>query len=653
MDFDSPEEKEFPGLYASQASDAKSKKSKEESDYSEGDDKPSKKDLLRRKEKKEKGKDRGYAALEGESSPEEEPLDTKSPSKSKKSKTFKFTSSKSKEKREKSRDKDKMAAEKDEEPSSSHHHKSKDKDKEEKKKDKERKEKDKKEKSEKKEKIKKLSKSQQSQQQQQEEDENCDQDLALGYPVFGVSISLATERSRCHDGVDLPLVVRDCIDYLQENSLKCEQIYKVEPIRSQLMHYKRLYNNREYDKDVDEMTLPTACSLLKLFYKELPEPVLTTDLVDRFEMVATHSKPRKHPTEFQELIELLPKCNRTLLAWTMLHFEAVIKKERFNKLNAQSLAMLLSPTLQMSHRLMVAFLCNCHILFSDVTLIKYVPPLTSSSPNLPELPDDIQVELKKQDSLLTQIHSEMNAGFITKKREEQLWEVQRIITQLKRKLRTFERKQEKSIEELDSNQATQSSKTATSTTTALSHSAPTGHDTTDSQTTTATAPVSTGPPLTSIVNEEQEQKIESTQSVSSPTPEFSIDPLSGYVLLPKSNPQRDELLRLQIEYDELMGWQNEIKARILSERNEIFRLKQLYDQQQMLKPAVAQHSNNTPSASAMEHSSSTETDYEKIIEHYTRENTLLEHKKIMLANALKEEKKACIALQVELRLQEF
>jgi len=32
MDFDSPEEKEFPGLYASEAADAKSRKSKEESD---------------------------------------------------------------------------------------------------------------------------------------------------------------------------------------------------------------------------------------------------------------------------------------------------------------------------------------------------------------------------------------------------------------------------------------------------------------------------------------------------------------------------------------------------------------------------------------------------------------------------------------------
>lgn len=64
---------------------------------------------------------------------------------------------------------------------------------------------------------------------------------------------------------------------------------------------------------------------------------------------------------------------------------------------------------------------------------RYKPPITSAStsPNLPETPDEIHEELKKQESLLSQIHSEMNAGFVSKKREEQLWEVQRIITQLK------------------------------------------------------------------------------------------------------------------------------------------------------------------------------------------------------------------------------
>ena len=64
-------------------------------------------------------------------------------------------------------------------------------------------------------------------------------------------------------------------------------------------------------------------------------------------------------------------------------------------------------------------------------VFRYVPPITSTSPNLPETPDEISVELRKQESLLSQIHSEMNAGFVTKKREEELWETQRIITQLK------------------------------------------------------------------------------------------------------------------------------------------------------------------------------------------------------------------------------
>lgn len=66
-------------------------------------------------------------------------------------------------------------------------------------------------------------------------------------------------------------------------------------------------------------------------------------------------------------------------------------------------------------------------------VFRYKPPITSAStsPNLPDTPDEITEELRKQESLLSQIHAEMNAGFVSKKREEQLWEVSRIITQLK------------------------------------------------------------------------------------------------------------------------------------------------------------------------------------------------------------------------------
>jgi len=34
--------------------------------------------------------------------------------------------------------------------------------------------------------------------------------------LFGVALSQAVERSPCHDGIQLPIVVRECIDYIEE-----------------------------------------------------------------------------------------------------------------------------------------------------------------------------------------------------------------------------------------------------------------------------------------------------------------------------------------------------------------------------------------------------------------------------------------------------
>lgn len=296
-----------------------------ESDYSENEDEQlSKKE--NKKDKKDKKKDKGYAHLEGESSPEED-LET-STSKSKKSRTFKFTSSKSKDKTEKKKDKEKKEQKKE--------YKCKD-------------NKDKKEKEEKK--------------------NTSDYQIGDIQPVFGVSVNLSTDFSRCHDGIDIPLVVRDCIDYLQEHGLKSEQIYKVEPVKGRLQIFKKSYNNHE-SRNSDEFDIPTACGLLKLFLKELPEPILTTDLTSQFEEASAKSGTKQQEDLLVTLIQLLPQYNRTLLGWIFLHFESVINNEKHNKMNAQSLAMLLSPVLQMSHRLMMCLLIHSSKLFNGVELIR-------------------------------------------------------------------------------------------------------------------------------------------------------------------------------------------------------------------------------------------------------------------------------------------
>uniref|UniRef100_A0A182JYJ4 Rho-GAP domain-containing protein n=1 Tax=Anopheles christyi TaxID=43041 RepID=A0A182JYJ4_9DIPT len=654
MDFDSPDcvEKDFPGLYGS---DASGKSKKDDKEFSDADpEKVSKKELLigRRKDKKEKKT--AYATLEGESSPEEE-LETKSPSKTKKSKTFKFPS-KSKEKREKSREKEKEKPETSKQEESVKLPEKGEKEKEkEKKKDKEKKEKEKKEKSKDK-KDKKLKQGSVS-----------EEVLELGdaQPIFGVSLGLATERSRCHDGVNLPLVVRDCVDYLQEHGLQSEQIYKVEAVKTKLQQLKRTYNNRE-GSCIGEMDVPIACGLLKMFLRELPEPILTTDLSSRFEEVASHSQVSQQEQELVCLVEQLPSCNRTLLSWMFMHVDAVTQNEDFTKMNAQNIAMLLSPTLQMSHRLFVAILCHCSTLFSDTILHKYVPPITASSPNLPETPEEISIELRKQESLLAQIHAEMNAGFVTKKREEQLWEVQRIITQLKRKLRSFEKKSDcvqKSLDDtvdgdisIDLNLqkaklSCSDDESSIKTVTAISTESATN---TEAKNTPQETPDETGPaerkasvtdsPDTAMVVKADSGVLSQTAAAEAPVPVSDKVTVTdnGFLLLPQNHPEYLTLIRLQLENQELVNWKAQLQARIQSERNEIVKMKKLL---------VVDWSVNGPGS--VDASITASEEYDKLMAHYVKENALLEQKRQMLAKEIFEENKNLIQMQVELALNRY
>lgn len=89
-------------------------------------------------------------------------------------------------------------------------------------------------------------------------------DSTVAQPIFGVSLGLAVVRGHCHDNVNLPLIVRECIDYLQEHGLQSEQIYKVDVVKTKLQHLKQVYNNRD-TVPASEFDISTACSLLKLF----------------------------------------------------------------------------------------------------------------------------------------------------------------------------------------------------------------------------------------------------------------------------------------------------------------------------------------------------------------------------------------------------
>ncbi|XP_017886470.1 ralA-binding protein 1 isoform X1 [Ceratina calcarata] len=645
MDFESPDvAKEFPGLYASESA-----KRSNESDFSDdgGHEKHSKKDLLggKRKEKKDR-KDRGYATLEGESSPDED-QETKSPSKSKKTKAFKFPSKK--EKREKSREKE--GKEKDGE-----------KEKEKKKKDKDDKDVEK-EKRKEKEKDKAKQKSKDRKKGKHAGEDGLD--IGEEQPVFGVSLHLAVERSRCHDGVELPLVVRDCIDFVEEHGMNVESLYKVPGVKSKVQYLKKLYNHRE-PVNLSEFEPTVATSLLILFLRELPEPVLeSSEMISRFEQAASTKDVAQREAQLIHLAEQLPECNNVLLAWIILHLDHVTAREKTTKMNAQSISMTLSPVLQMSHRLLLALLCHCKALFPNVQLTKYVPPLAAGSVNLPDTVESIAAELAKQESLLSQIHMQMNAGFVTKSREEQLWEVQRMITQLKRKYKTVQKMEgaaQKSLdEEVKSNDETVTEsnvqKTRTeeedgehakletpSTSSLMLKKTNKSHVSEDNK-----EPISTNVPQSDRNHVHTVDKdivdyadTSAFAAQSNAEQETALSKTNENVSAVESEPENAiDKLRESLIYEELLNMQALLKSRINQERHEIKRLIELLSERgpEKIKPKERIHSPNEAEMTAMIQ--------------LIKENQLLEKKMTTLIRSIIEEKDACIELRVQLAVHQL
>lgn len=46
-------------------------------------------------------------------------------------------------------------------------------------------------------------------------------------PIFGAPLVEAVRRTALYDGIQLPAVFRECVDYIESYGMKCEGIYRV------------------------------------------------------------------------------------------------------------------------------------------------------------------------------------------------------------------------------------------------------------------------------------------------------------------------------------------------------------------------------------------------------------------------------------------
>lgn len=159
--------------------------------------------------------------------------------------------------------------------------------------------------------------------------------------VFGCT--LASLCAREHSTV--PRFVVRCIDAIENKDMRADGIYRASGNLSQVQKVRFSINMDDYsvlDKEEDVHVLTGA---LKMFFREMREPLLTYALFDRL-LEATQIKERSPKlAAFEAILSELPTVNRDTLRFLLEHLLRVKEYSSENRMHIQNLAIVFGPTL--------------------------------------------------------------------------------------------------------------------------------------------------------------------------------------------------------------------------------------------------------------------------------------------------------------------
>ncbi|KAI0251408.1 hypothetical protein BJV78DRAFT_1211324 [Lactifluus subvellereus] len=163
--------------------------------------------------------------------------------------------------------------------------------------------------------------------------------------TFGVD--LAEQMAR--DGVEVPLIMVKCCEAIEKHGITTVGVYRIGGTMSKVTRLKE-----KLDKDLDATNLDAeewsgdisnVTSVLKLWLRELPEPLLTLQLHQGFLDAAKIESDRLRHIRLHERVNDLPDPNYATLKYFMGHLHRIVQQEAQNSMSIGNLAIVFGPTL--------------------------------------------------------------------------------------------------------------------------------------------------------------------------------------------------------------------------------------------------------------------------------------------------------------------
>ncbi|XP_064164236.1 breakpoint cluster region protein [Anguilla rostrata] len=161
--------------------------------------------------------------------------------------------------------------------------------------------------------------------------------------VFGVKISAVTKRERSK----VPYIVRQCLEEIERRGLEEVGIYRVSGVATDIQVLKAAFdaNNKDVSVLMSEMDVNAIAGTLKLYFRELPEPLFTDELYANFAGGIALSDSVAKESCMLNLLLSLPEPNLLTFLFLLDHLKRVAEKESINKMSLHNLATVFGPTL--------------------------------------------------------------------------------------------------------------------------------------------------------------------------------------------------------------------------------------------------------------------------------------------------------------------
>ncbi|RAR00703.1 RhoGAP-domain-containing protein [Stemphylium lycopersici] len=170
-------------------------------------------------------------------------------------------------------------------------------------------------------------------------------------PVFGVTLEDLFRR----DGSPVPMVVYQCIQAVDLYGLEVEGIYRIPGTSSHIQQMKALFDSDASQVDFRnpeafQHDVNSVAGLLKQFFRELPDPLLTRDFYGKYIDAARIDDETMRRDSMHALINALPDPNYATLRALVLHLHRVQQSSEINRMSTANLGICWAPSIMGPHK---------------------------------------------------------------------------------------------------------------------------------------------------------------------------------------------------------------------------------------------------------------------------------------------------------------